>query len=57
MKLKSRGILLPDIAFHHNTPPFYNDISSLPDFILKDYGFIPTFKKINTHTITKQSFH
>ena len=57
MKLNSRGIVLPDIAFNSNTPPFYNDISSLPDFILKDYGFIHTLNYKNNIDITKQSFH
>jgi hypothetical protein len=39
-ELRKKGIILPDIAFHHNTPPFVVDILMFPHIILKDYGFI-----------------
>ena len=39
-ELRKKCIILPDIAFHYDTPPFVLDILMLPHIILKDYGFI-----------------
>lgn len=39
-QLKERGIKLPDIAFHCDTPHFVVDLLELPDNVLKKYGFI-----------------
>jgi hypothetical protein len=40
LKLKSRNIHLPEIAFQENMPKFVTDITLWPDEILRDYGFI-----------------
>jgi hypothetical protein len=39
-KLKERNIIIPEIAFHPNTPKFVQDPLELSDRILRDYGFI-----------------
>jgi hypothetical protein len=38
-RLNARGIKLPDVAFHANTPNFVVDLLGLPDSVLIKYGF------------------
>ncbi len=38
-RLNDRGIKLPDIAFHADTPNFVVDLLELPDSVLIKYGF------------------
>ena len=39
-KLKARKIKLPAIAYAATTPNFLVDVTSLPETILKEHGFI-----------------
>jgi len=39
-KLADRGIVLPSIAYHKDTPNFIVDILTIPEVILKDHGYI-----------------
>ena len=39
-KLADKGIVLPNIAFHKDTPNFVVDLLTIPDVILRDHGYI-----------------
>jgi len=41
-RLSARNIELPRVAFKSTTPNFMLDITSLPDSVLRDHGFIKT---------------